>query len=325
MSGDRRSLGPNVDSAPSGRSARRVGGAGILTLGFGPEHYIQMAIALGRSLRLNSPNQRRAVVSDSSDPQLCELFHEVIPLDSGLGAGVAQKLHLDDYSPFDETLFIDADCLVYRDLADVWSYYQTADFFGVVGNRALGRHNYFKYADLETLLDGCGIEQLPRFNGGIYYFRDCLETTKLFDCARSIYHRRSELGLSPFKGAPVADEPVFGAAMEMLGVSMLDQRHLMVPVLENARDLRRVDVYRGRSTFCHRGNVVTPHVVHFNVTAQRRFVYLRERRRLAAGSSRYRRLASVAATADYIKGEGRQDMRRAIRKPYLALAKRLTR
>jgi hypothetical protein len=29
------------------------------------------------------------------------------------GSGVVQKLYLDRYSPFDETLFIDSDCLLY--------------------------------------------------------------------------------------------------------------------------------------------------------------------------------------------------------------------
>jgi hypothetical protein len=38
-------------------------------------------------------------------------FDIILPLRAEYGKGVVQKLHLDLYTPFQSTLFVDSDCL----------------------------------------------------------------------------------------------------------------------------------------------------------------------------------------------------------------------
>src|SRR5262245_58584028 len=97
---------------------------GILTLAMGSRRYIDMAIQLARSIRLNSPNQTLAVVSDDNGEDLKRWFDLVVPFNPACGAGLVQKLHLYDYSPFSETLFIDADCFAVRDLSFLWTLFE---------------------------------------------------------------------------------------------------------------------------------------------------------------------------------------------------------
>lgn len=95
---------------------------GILTLAYGAKRYVNMAKVLARSLMLYN-NDPRALVTDSNDPELRELYYILVPLNSIFGTGVRQKLHLDSYSPCEETLFIDSGCIVVRPISELWSFF----------------------------------------------------------------------------------------------------------------------------------------------------------------------------------------------------------
>jgi hypothetical protein len=52
---------------------------GFMTIAFGKERYIDMALSLGRSLKLNSPNIKRAVVTDSKSVALKKFMILLFP------------------------------------------------------------------------------------------------------------------------------------------------------------------------------------------------------------------------------------------------------
>ena len=80
-----------------------------------------MAKVLARSLAIHSPDIPSAVVTDSSDRGLADLYDHVVQFRPEFGSGLTQKVYLDAYSPFKETLFIDSDCLVIRDISYLWT------------------------------------------------------------------------------------------------------------------------------------------------------------------------------------------------------------
>jgi hypothetical protein len=83
-----------------------------------------MARALALSYRRQNPLRPFAIVTDDSNAKdLANYFDVVIPLNSAYGVGVVQKLNLDRYSPFDETLFVDSDCLFYKSPERIWRLY----------------------------------------------------------------------------------------------------------------------------------------------------------------------------------------------------------
>ena len=94
-----------------------------------------MAKDLALSARLHASHLRRAVVSDSDDHELRELFHDVIPSRPELGDPLFQKLWLELYAPYDETLFIDSDSLIAGDLEHIWTACCHAADVGSVGER----------------------------------------------------------------------------------------------------------------------------------------------------------------------------------------------
>jgi hypothetical protein len=78
------------------------------------------------ALSYRRQNQLRpfAIVTDDSNTKDLEnYFDVVIPLNSTYGVGVVQKLNLDRYSPFDETLFVDSDYLFYKSPERIWRLY----------------------------------------------------------------------------------------------------------------------------------------------------------------------------------------------------------
>ena len=77
-------------------------GRGVLTLAHGERFYIRMAKALARSLRCHGCRDPLAVITDSNDPELADLFDCIVPFRPEFGQGVVKKLYLDLYSPSDK-------------------------------------------------------------------------------------------------------------------------------------------------------------------------------------------------------------------------------
>ncbi len=247
-----------------------------------------MAEALVRSIRLRDPNIPVALATDCT--KLLSRpggFDSVVAVDPAHGQGVEQKLHLDRYTPFEETLFIDSDCLVFSHPEKLFKAYRGADGFGVIAYGELGpKDAHLSIRDLPHFLKVVGIDRLPAFNGGIYYFDRSEKARAVFAEARALFERREEVGLERFKNAGAADEPIFAAAMRRAGVQALpwDGAATMGTALDCFEDLGGIDVIAGVSSFTKLGHVISPAVIHFNMNAQRSRIYRRECWRLKLGS-----------------------------------------
>jgi hypothetical protein len=231
-----------------------------------------MGKALARSIRLHGSQTKLAIVTDRKDSSLSSLFDLVIPLNPALGTGVAQKLFLDKYSPFAKTIFIDSDCLVYRNPDDLWQSYEVAKGFGVKG------WDYLTADDSHYSVHDLGSYR-------IYYFDRSPSASKVFSTAREIYENRHQVGLKPFKNSPVADEPIFAMAMEVNSVDMLpwDNGETMSTALGKLKGSLSINVLQGKSRYIKKGVEVNPAVIHFNVGCQDYFIYRRELKRLELG------------------------------------------
>src|SRR5271168_365410 len=106
---------------------------GIITLAYGHNRFIEQARSLAHSLQLHAPQLPRTLITDSDNPEIRSQFAEVIPYRPEYGSGVRQKLFLDRYSPYEQTLFIDSDCLALGNLDAFWSAF-AGQYFGVQGH-----------------------------------------------------------------------------------------------------------------------------------------------------------------------------------------------
>ena len=257
---------------------------GLITIAYGPEKYIRMARALALSYRRQNQRRPFAIVTDDSNTKVLEnYFDVVIPLNSTYGLGVVQKLNVDRYSPFDETLFIDSDCIFYKSPERIWRLYAGKDFC-VRGWRYLtGRTEYEKRSpyefvqDMPEFLRQNNITRLPHFNGGVFFFRKSEIASNVFINARSVYEQRTTLGLVPFKNAPIADEPAFAVAMEISGVEMdpWDNIEGMETAI-NMENVYSINVLAEKARFRKNGANCDPVLIHFNMDAQNGTTYDRE-------------------------------------------------
>ena len=185
---------------------------GVITLAYGRKRYIEQARSLAHSLQLHAPQVPRALVTDSTDPEIRKLFTEVIPYRPEYGSGVRQKIFLDQYSPYDETLFIDSDCLVLGNLEKFWSAFN-GQCFGVPGYRYLHKGSKDSYFDVDYVLEKFNLESIPKFNGGTYYFTRSLAAAECFETARQILDSSRDLKLCEFRRDGPNDETVYSIAM----------------------------------------------------------------------------------------------------------------
>lgn len=267
---------------------------GILTLAYGHPRFVQQAKYLGMSLALHAPHLSRTVVTDSSDPQLRSLFTSVIPHRPEFGSGVRQKLYLDQYSPYDETLFIDSDCLVLGNLDAFWAAF-AGQTFGVPGFRYLRKGSVDPFIDVDFVLDHLHISALPKFNGGTYYFTRSAKASAFFESARQIMDDWRELRLAPFRRNGPNDESVYSVAMAMHGLSLTYMGSVGMWTPCGYRGKLSLDGIHGTCSFEKEGEIRTPEVVHFPGEYIYCFPYVREcariRRKLGQGRENVAALA----------------------------------
>jgi hypothetical protein len=254
---------------------------GILTLAVGKPKYIEMAKSLARSLILHDPHLMRGIITDSRDPELGDLFTYRIDLRPEYGAGLRQKMFLDRYTPFEETLFIDSDSLVVHPLDAFWTAFESVPF-GVCGLGTLHAGDTDDSLDVPFILDHFKLKSLPKFNGGAYYFRRTPEAAALFTTARKLLDHADELRFpnrrrqrSKSLNADPTDEALYSIAMAIHGLAVTNMGPGgMWTAIDSSTDLA-LDVPNGVCSFVKRGRVVAPDILHLASFTESR-IYLRE-------------------------------------------------
>jgi hypothetical protein len=226
----------------------------------GSKKYIDEVANLAYSLVLNSPEILRAVITDSDDQRLLQLFDIVVPYDIARGNPFQQKTVLDIYSPFQKTLFLDADCLVVRSLIPVFELFDGYSFCYGGGLRQSGEWYGQEIAEVSKR---AGVERIARLNTGMLYF-DMGQTSThgLFDSARHFYTKLSELNYRSFRAGLYSDEPAWGLALG---------RHMIQGTKDNGRVMKsdrgtngrvRVNILRQFAHYRGLSRFVQPAIIH---------------------------------------------------------------
>lgn len=265
-----------------------------------------MAKSLGRSLARHCPDIPRAVFSQSSDPELHRLFTVVDSFPPGMHAvpeGFEVKLHLDQLAPFEETIFIDADCLAFRSLEPAWRLFENSSV-GVLGRRTRVATPW--YEDSDEVRRQFSIDEFPTFNGGMYFIRRDGVSAAIFETARRLVPRFDELRMVRMRGHK-ADEPLLALSLAIHGVRAVDDTSSpLMRTLGNTQGGIVADAMSGACRIIKNGEQLSPAVLHF-CTRRGRYVYYRECYRLAfadalATLSPWKELlARGLAVRDYVK------------------------
>ena len=147
----------------------------------------------------------------------------------------ADKIALPDCIPYDETIFIDADCLVYRDINNYWDCFSDASPFSVFGSEypVHSLDGWFKKSETGKYMDS--ISYIPEFSGGVYYLRKGKELDSFAATSKDILDHYADYKFRFF--TKPADEPIFSLAMAQYTSSGLQginpSRLCHIPILQN--------------------------------------------------------------------------------------------
>lgn len=192
---------------------------GFITIATGDERYYRMARALLRSYRQTSAEPMRfALIADRKNEYTAE-FDDVVILENPSNSWM-DKLKLLQYCPYDENLFIDADCLIYQDINFFWDLFSNVDDFSCFG-KALpmdSRDGWFTAEAAKVY----PIQFITHLHGICYFVRRGEAITKMNDLCRNIVENYSAVQYSGFNDR-LADEPVFALAMAILGFQPINR------------------------------------------------------------------------------------------------------
>ena len=144
---------------------------GFITVATGSEKYYILAYNLLRSYRYHSKSPMPFAILCDKHNVWTEVFDEVVIIEDP-AFSYYDKLRILDLSPFDETIFIDADSLAYRDLNGLWEYFKDSPDIGFVGRiwPKDSEQGWWKQDNLGELKNK--VDYQVKCQGGIYYVRN---------------------------------------------------------------------------------------------------------------------------------------------------------
>jgi lipopolysaccharide biosynthesis glycosyltransferase len=247
---------------------------GLITIAIGKK-YVRQAKYLACSCMLNSPHILRSVITDH--PEFLTAFYDIIiPFNREYEDIFSLKTRLHLYTPFEKTLYLDADSLVVNNIDSFWEILKNCSFAyeGAILNRGEW------YFNIEDLIKQLNLSWLPKFNSGMFLFDRSEKTSNIFDTAYFYFvnHKKENINVPFFKENMYPDEPFLAIALAKNNIMPIDDYGRFSRTLINARKIH-VNIIKRISRIFKNGKMITPLVIHF-CGKRGGLYYLREKLRL---------------------------------------------
>ena len=245
---------------------------GFLTVATGDEQYYRIAANLLRSYRFHTEDPLPfAILADRENAYTAQ-FDEVILLENPTNSYL-DKLSLYDHLPFEETVFIDADCLAYGDLNVIFAHFREADDFSCHG-RVLPLEDttgWFNYADLGPLQEK--VSYCVGLHGGIYYMRKTEKTKTVFETAKQIAKNYDSYH---FKGrfSNPGDEPILALSMALNNCRPIPFVPNGICCYWDVANRMKLDIVKGRAEVRPTGQ--RTYLVHWGTRFTRGMLYRKQ-------------------------------------------------
>lgn len=188
---------------------------GYLTLAARNPRFLEMAVDMALSLREHT----RLPVALAADTELARLartryagvFDEVTLLPDRFQQGRALKYGTAEASPFEETVFVDADCIVLGPMDDLFDALEHADM-AMTGEQLTPEENRVHHGFSTTaLIRRFGLETYLKTNSGLFVFRRSA-ALEIMEACRVCYTQEvvPRLKWSTLLGKWLGDEIAFG-------------------------------------------------------------------------------------------------------------------
>ena len=288
---------------------------GILTLAT-PGDY-KKAIALALSARVSNPDVPLAVAAAAQlRPLLAPHFDHFIEENRAL-KGFEHKVHIDRYSPFEDTFFFDSDVLLFQDLTPIAQAWQHQAYTACGNYQADGFSTFG--LDRKKVLQKIGKPALAVIDGaGHCYFRKP-GSTAFFDLARDITAQHKEY----CGNIKYADEDVIDVVMTLMDLQPAPRKGFFSRYMSAQRGTMRMKATQGLCSFVETGTteVISPYMMHFAAN-EAPFTYARQMHALfqkygVDTSGLYRNACHEFYNSE-IKLRARRFVRKLLKKPDFA-------
>ena len=188
---------------------------GFVTIATGNERYYRMAVALLHSYRLHARDNTPFAILCDRENEYTREFDTVVVMEH-CHSSYMDKLQLGHYSPYEESIFIDADALFLKDPSVLWEDFRSEADFSCYG-KTLPTDSMDGWYDCSRLWDlTAQVNYGIQMHGGLYYFRKTDMCRRIFDRAIHLANNFFQYGFL-FCTKP-ADEPVLALSMALAKV-----------------------------------------------------------------------------------------------------------
>lgn len=155
---------------------------GYLVLAMGKQKYLDMARNLAMSLKLLDPHRPICLVHDSNLPLRdidSDLFdHTSLLEEEAEFVGCTNKIRLFDCSPYQRTMYIDADCLLVKKGIDFYWELFNGQYFNMTGEKTNCGSWYG--IDISKACKVSNVQYIAKMNSGIFYFEKKSKSRRIF-------------------------------------------------------------------------------------------------------------------------------------------------
>lgn len=207
---------------------------GFVTIATGDIKYYKLARTLLRSYRQTCSEQMKFAIMCDATNEYTKEFDDQVILQSPTRSWM-DKMELLNCCPYDENIFIDADCIIYKDINYLWKLFEVADDFSCFG-RVLGfdESGGWFTKDIKQYYP---INFITHLHGIIYFIRKGEVIDEMKTLCKRIAADYNLLNCNGFEGT-IADEPIYAIAMAVLNlkpISRKPQYYCFVPFLTDLK------------------------------------------------------------------------------------------
>jgi hypothetical protein len=196
---------------------------GILLMALGNENYYRMAVVLAASIKVNDPDLPICLITGNKVQEEHKLLFDIInpPIEKSITVkGAIQfikaKTYMYEYSPFDETIFLDVDqvMIMGRKLSSLFDELAGIDL--AISNTGIAKESI--WASIKEVKSLYGNNPFWNYHSEFIYFKKCAAVKSFFKAAIKIYDDNKITTANKFANANMADELAFQAASIKTGI-----------------------------------------------------------------------------------------------------------
>ena len=189
---------------------------GILLQALGHNNYYQMAVVLAASIKVNDVLPV-CLITDNTVRKEHEFLFDIIkkPFNESITNGnktefIKAKLFMYDYSPFDETIFLDVDQIIIkgRKLSTVFNELKNVEI--TFSNTGISNHCI--WSNINEVKKLYGNKPYWNFHSEFVYFKKSEAVKNYFDTAKMVYDEAEIKTALRFANGSMADELAFQCA-----------------------------------------------------------------------------------------------------------------